>query len=91
MSRTGSIKRTGSTWAFVLDVGRNNGRRQQVRKRGFRTRKDAQTALNEALAELQHGTFVRPQQLAFGTYLDDWLAMLATTGAGRRRSRDIDG
>ena len=47
MSRTGSIKRSGSTWGFVLDIGRSNGRRQQVRKRGFRTRKLAQTALND--------------------------------------------
>ncbi len=91
MSRTGSIKRSGSTWGFVLDVGRTNGRRQQVRKRGFRTRKDAQTALNEALAELQHGTYVRPQRITFGAYLDDWLATLAiagrrpTTIAGYRR------
>lgn len=80
MSRTGSIKRSGSTWGFVLDVGRNSGRRQQVRKRGFRTRKDAQTALNDALAALQHGTYVRPQRVAFGAYLDDWLAMLVATG-----------
>jgi hypothetical protein len=40
VSKTGSIKKTGSTWGFVLDVGRSNGRRQQVRKRGFRTKKD---------------------------------------------------
>ena len=86
MSRTGSIKKSGSTWGFVLDVGRKDGRRQQVRKRGFRTRKDAQTALNDALAELQHGTYVRPQRITFGAYLDDWLAMLATRAAGRRRS-----
>ncbi len=82
MSRTGSIKRTGSTWGFVLDVGRKDGRRQQVRKRGFRTRKDAQTALNEALAGLQRGAYVRPRRVLFGAYLDDWLATLAT--AGRR-------
>ena len=91
VSRTGSIKRSGSTWGFVLDVGRSNGRRQQVRKRGFRTRKDAQTALNDALAELQHGTYVRPRRITFETYLDDWLSTLAiagrrpTTIAGYRR------
>ena len=91
MSRTGSIKRSGSTWGFVLDIGRSNGRRQQVRKRGFRTRKDAQTALNEALAELQHGTYVRPRRITLESYLDDWLASLAiagrrpTTIAGYRR------
>ena len=91
MSRTGSIKRCGSTWGFVIDIGRNNGRRQQVRKRGFRTRKDAQTALNEALADLQHGTYVRPRRITLENYLDDWLATLAiagrrpTTIAGYRR------
>ena len=91
MSRTGSIKRSGSTWGFVLDIGRSNGRRQQVRKRGFRTKKDAQTALNDALAELQHGTYVRPRRITLESYLDDWLASLAiagrrpTTIAGYRR------
>ena len=91
MSKTGSIKKSGSTWGFVLDLGRQDGRRQQVRKRGFRTKKDTQTALNDALAELQHGTYVRPQRITFGSFLDDWLATLAiagrrpTTIAGYRR------
>jgi hypothetical protein len=82
VSKTGSIKKTGSTWGFVLDVGRSNGRRQQVRKRGFRTKKGAQTALNEALADVQHGSYVRPRRVTFGDYLDDWLATVAV--AGRR-------
>jgi hypothetical protein len=75
----------------VLDIGRSNGRRQQVRKRGFHTRKLAQTALNDALAELQHGTYVRPRRITLESYLDDWLASLAiagrrpTTIAGYRR------
>ena len=75
----------------MLDIGRSNGRRQQVRKRGFRTKKDAQTALNDALAELQHGTYVRPRRITLESYLDDWLATLAiagrrpTTIAGYRR------
>ena len=84
MSKTGSIKKTGSTWGFVLDVGRSNGRRQQVRKRGFRTKKDAQSALNDALADLQHGSYVRPRRVTFGEYLDDWVA--AAVVAGRRPS-----
>jgi integrase len=91
VSRTGSVKRTGSTWGYVLDIGRSAGRRQQVRKRGFRTRKDAQSALNDALAELQHGIYVRPRRISLDTYLDDWLTSLAiagrrpTTVAGYRR------
>jgi integrase len=88
VSRTGSVKRTGSTWGFVVDVGRKDGRRQQVRKRGFRTRKEAQTALNEALAELQRGSFVRPRRITFGSYLADWLAGMAISG---RRPSTIAG
>ena len=86
VSKTGSIKKTGSTWGFVLDVGRSNGRRQQVRKRGFRTRKEAQSALNDALADLQHGSYVRPRRVTFGEYLDEWVA---NRGA-RRSSTDDD-
>lgn len=88
MSRTGSVKRTGSTWGFVVDIGRKDGRRRQVRKRGFRTRKDAQTALNEALVALQHGAYARPRRITFGSYLADWVASLATTG---RRPTTIAG
>jgi hypothetical protein len=88
VSRTGSIKRRGSTWGFVLDIGRSNGRRQQVRKRGFRTRKDAQAALNDAPAELQHGTYVRPRRVTLESYLDDWLTSLAISG---RRPTTIAG
>ncbi len=65
-----------------MDVGRSNGRRQQVRKRGFRTKKEAQSALNEALADLQHGSYVRPRRVTFGEYLDEWVATAAL--AGRR-------
>lgn len=82
MSRAGSVKRVGSTWCFVVDVGRSANRRRQVRKRGFRTKRDAQAALNDALAHLQHGTFVRPRRVTLGEYLDGWLAGLET--AGRR-------
>lgn len=86
--RTGSVKRTGSTWGYVVDIGRVDGRRRQVRKRGFRTRKDAQHALNDALVELQRGAFVRPRKLTLAAYLDDWLQLLATSG---RRPTTIAG
>lgn len=88
MSRAGSVRRVGSTWGFVVDVGRSAGRRQQVRKRGFRTKKDAQEALTETLATLQRGTFVRPRKLALATYLEDWMAALEIAG---RRATTIAG
>lgn len=86
--RTGSVKGTGNSWGYVVDIGRVDGRRKQARKRGFRTRKLAREALNDALAELQRGAYVRPRKLTFGAYIDDWLDALATSG---RRPTTISG
>lgn len=72
----------------MLDIGRKNGNRQQVRKRGFATKKAARNALIDALSDVRHGRHVRPQRLLFGACLDDWLEMLATAG---RRATTIAG
>jgi hypothetical protein len=50
------------------------GKRTQVSKGGFRTRKEAEAARVEALATLQSGTFVRPDRLTVADFLvDEWL------------------
>lgn len=38
----GSVKRDGTRWMFVVDVPGPAGRRKQVRRRGFATKKEAQ-------------------------------------------------
>jgi integrase len=67
--------RTGCrpTWAYVFDVGRVGGKRKQQTKGGFRTRKDAQRALTEALDAFDKGAFVANGRLTVGQYLSDWL------------------
>lgn len=71
----GSVKRVGSSWRFVVDVGIDprTGRRRQILRRGFRTQKEAQSALNDVLIDLQRGEFVRPTRGTLGAYLIDWL------------------
>lgn len=83
MSRRGSIKKaTNGTWWFVVDLPAGDDKRRQVRRRGFATRREAQTALTEVLVSLQQGTFVKRERMTVGEYLADWMEALPTSGRG---------
>lgn len=70
----GSIKKDGNTWYYVLELGKINGKRKQKKKRGFKTKKDAQNALIEAEhALLKNGTFSEPSKMLYKDYLSNWL------------------
>ncbi|MBG9568203.1 site-specific integrase [Brevibacillus agri] len=70
----GSVRKDGSTWCFVVDLGKDpNGKRIQKRKRGFKTKKEAQIALAEVVHELSKGTFANPKKMKFRDFLEQWL------------------
>ena len=72
----GSVRKRGTTWTWYLDGPPEplTGKRRQVSKGGFRTKREAQQALNEALARLRDGTFVQPSQRTLGSFLlEEWL------------------
>ncbi|UOG20521.1 site-specific integrase [Gordonia amicalis] len=71
----GSIKKSESSWYYVVDLGRDpaTGKRRQERKRGFRTKRDAQEALDERLAEVRTGAVVVDRSLTVAAYLNQWL------------------
>ncbi len=88
MSRAGSIKQDASgRWFFVIDVPAPNGKRRQIRRRGFRIKDDAKNALTDALIELRTGTYVEASKMTFGAYLTQWLDTLPSAG---RRPSTID-
>ena len=81
MGRRGSVNKEGNgTWSFVVDVAGRSGRRRQLRRRGFPTRREAQAALTELLADLQRSTFVKPKKLTVGDYLQGWMDALEFSG-----------
>lgn len=83
MNQRGSIKKaTNGTWWFVVDLPATADKRRQVRRRGFATRREAQTALTEVLASLQHGTFVKRERMMVGEFLADWMEALPSSGRG---------
>ena len=61
----GSVRKRGTTWTWYVDGPPEplTGKRRQASKGGFRTKREAQQALNEVLARLRDGTFVPPSQL----------------------------
>lgn len=72
VSTAGSIKQApNGTWTLAVDVPATNGsKRQQVRRRGFATKREAQAELTTILSGVQEGTFVKPSKLTFGQYLN---------------------
>lgn len=69
-------------WSFVVDGGTDprTGRRRQIRRRGFPTKKAAESELTRLRGSLQNGTFVAPENLTLGAFIvDDWLPAIRTT------------
>ena len=95
----GSIRKRGRTYTYVLDLPPDpvTGKRRQKTKGGFRTKRECQAALNEAIMAVQTGTYVEASRRTVRSFLlDEWLPdreppkLRATTYANtRRRSRRI--
>lgn len=74
MSSRANIAKRGATWTYYVYVTGGGGKRQQVTKGGFRTRKEAEAARVRALSALQRGTWVRPERVTVREFLEDeWL------------------
>lgn len=69
------MHRRGSTWGYVVDVGRDpaTGRRRQRTKGGFRTKREAEHGLGELVRTLDDGTYVARDPQTLGEWLDRWL------------------
>ena len=68
----GGTRKRGTTWTWHLGVlDPATGRWRQLSKGGFRTKREAQAALNEAKAALRAGIFVESSMLTLGACL--WL------------------
>ena len=74
----GSVTRRSDGWCIRLDVGADpvTGKRRQVSRQGFRTKREAQAVLSELLLERE--AVRRPDVSVFGPtageYLEEWLA-----------------
>ncbi len=81
MSRRGKItQQENGKWAFVVDIAPKGAPRRQMRRRGFRTKTAAQEELTKVLGGVNGGTFVAPDKLTVGEWVERWLAGLEVAG-----------
>ena len=72
----GCVYKRGTRWHFVYELPRDavTNKRRRRHGGGFSTRRAAQAALTEQLAELQKGSFIEPSRQTVGEYLaQTWL------------------
>lgn len=67
------------SWAYRVDVGRDEGgRRRRERGGGYPTKEAAERGLREVLAKVDSATYVPPSELTLGDFLlDEWLPATA--------------
>jgi len=61
------------SWTFRIDLAPPGAPREQKRKAGFATKREALTAMNELQAAVAHGAYVPPSRLTVKAFLEDWL------------------
>jgi hypothetical protein len=49
------------------------GKRQQKWRSGFKTKRDAERAMREAIGRLEQGTYVEPSRQTVAEYMREWL------------------
>jgi integrase len=78
----GSVRKRGGTWTWYLWMPDPlSGKPRQRSKGGFRTKKECQDALNDALGDLRKGTFVEPSRRTIARFLtEEWLPAVAAEG-----------
>jgi hypothetical protein len=72
------------TWGYYLSHGTDTktGQRRQFRKAGFKTKREAGSALAELKTKLDKGTYVKPTTRTLGEYAREWLPRRQRTDKG---------
>jgi hypothetical protein len=71
----GSIFKKNDRWAFRVDAGvdASTGKRRQMLRQGFKTKREAETALANAQQSVEQGSVVAKSTMKVGAWLDEWL------------------
>ncbi|MED4013651.1 site-specific integrase [Priestia aryabhattai] len=72
----GSISKNNKTgnWDFVFNVGIDplTGKRKQIRRRGFETKRHAMDAMTKMKAEILSNDFLDLTTMTYSTYMNEW-------------------
>jgi Arm DNA-binding domain/Phage integrase, N-terminal SAM-like domain len=70
----GTVEKYNASWRIRYEVGiKADGRRDQRSNAGFKTRRDAEAALADALDRVRRGDVFDARRVTVGEFLDSWL------------------
>ncbi|CEG24566.1 site-specific integrase [Peribacillus simplex] len=74
------IHKRGDKWAYIVNVANDSstGKRRQITKSGFRTKKEAQLAANKLEESILNGGVIRESNITFETFANEWLEYYGT-------------
>lgn len=67
------------SWSYKVDLPRHDGRRRQLAKGGFATKREAEQAMAELIAKAARGPVVQVSRQSLGEYLTGWLEVIRPT------------
>lgn len=70
----GGVRKKGDTWYYYFDLAKVDGKRKKIERKGGSTKKEALTALRNAIAEYENaGTLKSDNDISYSDYLDYWM------------------
>ncbi|QQE75684.1 site-specific integrase [Brevibacillus composti] len=77
----GHFRKRGSTWSFAISLGTDSetGKRKQITRSGFKTKKEAEIACAEMITKYESGELVISKKQTLTSYLEFWLENYAKT------------
>lgn len=69
----GGVRKRGSIWYYYFDLGKVDGKRNKIEKKGGRTKKEAEAALRKSLHEFDScGSVINESDISIADYFDYW-------------------
>lgn len=69
----GGVRKKGDTWYYYFDLGKVEGKRKKIERKGGKTKTEAQAALRKAISEYEEsGSVKNSNNITFADYLDFW-------------------
>ncbi|WP_201001270.1 Arm DNA-binding domain-containing protein [Paenibacillus glycanilyticus] len=60
-------------WYFTIETKNKDGKRERIKRRGFKTKKDAEAAQRELLNELGQGLDLKASKTLYKEFMAEWL------------------
>ena len=71
---TVNVRKRNNKWQYQFEAAKVNGRRKQITKSGFKTKKEALDAGIKALAEYNNtGIYFSPSEISLSDHIDYWI------------------